>query len=349
MLVWLTYPRLDPASQLIINRLDLVLEKLDETRTWPTKQLEQVLQQCCSKPRGSTSGQGVASSPKVGPTIATLNQDMPSVLETVDDLNLDLNMMTPPCRTSPDAVLDWPVFESRYRSGYISDGLFTQGLRHEKPLETLAQLAPGSSFVSPSSINEESVPRLVEAFLARVHIKAPVLNVKIAREYSRTVAQEGVRWTGPSCLVLIMSALGSIAPPFSELYNPNAPIDSAMSAILLHGQSLAIGNVYYDAACKRIGMLEPSILTTQCIYLCGVYEMYNIRPLHAWRWFSQASSTLFMHLKCQDGLTRDNQNEVLSTDDDIQRLEASVYWSAYKSMWYGHIHEKSLPFAKTWQ
>lgn len=128
-----------------------------------------------------------------------------------------------------------------------------------------------------------------------------------------------------------MCALGCIARPFSDLYNQIAPLDGKVTSKRLHSASLCLGKVYYEAACKRIGLLEPSILATQCIFLCGVYEMYIMHPLRAWRWFSYSSSTLYTYLRCQEVHSRKDQSS--SQSSDAQRLEASLYWSCYKSMW----------------
>ncbi|KAL5313245.1 hypothetical protein ACEPPN_018978 [Leptodophora sp. 'Broadleaf-Isolate-01'] len=316
---------LDPASQMIVDRLDQLLRRFDQDAAQSSKALDQVLHKL-DQVRSTGLNQDA-----LGPAFSS---EAPATSHPVhaqeSDIHLveDENMLTPASQTSPDAVLDWPIFENQFPWGYITDSLFTDGIEESKM--TNVHNANTSNFGTPASINEEAIPRLVEVFLSQVHTKCPVLDIEIARNYARDVARDGLRWTGPSCLTLIMSALGCIANPFSDLYNPKPAHEQRSTSKSLHSASLILGKLYYDAACKRIGLLYSNILSTQCIFLCGVYEMYMLSPLKAWRWFSSASSTLYTHLRCEEVQAKSTTSATKSLDS--QRLEASIYWSAYKSM-----------------
>ncbi|PVH70328.1 hypothetical protein DL98DRAFT_504778 [Cadophora sp. DSE1049] len=314
---------LDPASQLIVDRLDQLLQRVDQDAAESSKGFRQVLHRLGQIALSSGPGQGF-----LGPAFSN-EADATAPLQEADiHLIEDENMLTPASQTSPDAVLDWPIFGNQFQWGYITDSLFTEGMARSKP--AIVQKSSTSNFGSTAAINEEAIPRLVEVFLSRVHTKCPVLDIELARNYARDVAQDGLRWTGPSCLTLIMSALGCIASPFSDLYSSRIVHDKKATSSSLHSTSLLLGKLYYDAACKRIGLLESNILSTQCIFLCGVYEMYMLSPLKAWQWFSSASSTLYTHLRCEEVQSKIAASGTKSLDS--QRLEASIYWSAYKSI-----------------
>lgn len=86
---------------------------------------------------------------------------------------------------------------------------------------------------------------------------------------------------------------------------------------------------YYLAAKKRLGLIEPSLLSIQCLFLCGVLEMYLLNPLMAWHYFSHASAQF------RDQLWRRTQKrwgQVMCRE--TKRLEQRLYWSCMKSEWY---------------
>jgi hypothetical protein len=80
---------------------------------------------------------------------------------------------------------------------------------------------------------------------------------------------------------------------------------------------------YYIAAQKRIGLLNSSIMTAQCHLLCGIYEMYSLRPLRAWTSFNRSCVMFQIYLKTKDK-TKTGANE---------SLERRLYWSCLKSEW----------------
>lgn len=321
----------DPASQIILERLDQVLQKLDEKEVESAGTIHRI-SQTLENLRSEQVSLTTTAQESVTPSLASTWQALSTMGENVESekdrkLQLDENMLTPSARTSPDAVLDWPVFESCYVTGFITRELFDQNFiddsRTDKSEHDISQ--------SSAFINEEAVPQLVEVFLTRVHIKSPILDPNIAREFGFKIAHEGLRWDAPSCLVLIMCALGCISQPFGDLNSCN-PSDSWVktSRAVLGGRDLSLGTAYFTAARKRIGLLTPGVIATQCIFLCGVYEMYMIHPVKAWTFFANASSNFFMYLKCEEShFIKDTS---ITKSSDTQRVEASLYWSCYKSM-----------------
>jgi hypothetical protein len=187
-------------------------------------------------------------------------------------------------------VLAWPVFEGRFDD-------------HTKLLDLMKASPP---LDRPASVNfdlEMSVcDRLLEQCLEHVLSKNPIAQKDSLRSTMKAVCMNGTGWDADSCLVLLVCALGSIA-------SPNA------------GQAdWTIGRSYFTAAQRRIGMLidSESLVAPQCYFLVGVYFMYNLKPLEAWRMFAQAVVCM------QPGYTR-------IVPSGHYSLEECVYWSCWKS------------------
>ena len=117
---------------------------------------------------------------------------------------------------------------------------------------------------------------------------------------------------------MIISALGCLSSPHGKYHDSNL-------------DSIAYSNTFYRAARRRVGILEPDLLTVQCLYFLGIYELHISRPLAAWKWLTQASSFLLLHLKTKNVYCK--QNPGFSQEPGLERMEASLYWSCYKVMW----------------
>jgi hypothetical protein len=180
-----------------VERLDQVLQKLEQNASHSSRSFDHV--QTPGQIQLDSTAYRTHIDPGISSQLPAASVTTPQINE--DDLNMDENMMTPACRTSPDAVLDWPKFEKQYPWGYITDSLFTEEFNGARATTAIVEGRSGGP-VTPASINEESVPRLVEAFLCRVHTKCPVLDVEVARNFARDVAQDGLRWNGESCLTV---------------------------------------------------------------------------------------------------------------------------------------------------
>lgn len=73
-----------------------------------------------------------------------------------------------------------------------------------------------------------------------------------------------------------------------------------------------------------LGLQAPSLLSTQCLFFCGVYEMFTLRPVDAWLHFSQASLQLRLHIQSRTF----SPEEYLTADG---RLIQRLYWSCMQS------------------
>lgn len=139
--------------------------------------------------------------------------------DSVDNAN---ELITPPFRTAPDTILEWPILRAThdYDSGYISDALFEQSFLHTNPYlqdenepELFRLLAtaivqdeerPGlvGLHLAGAAVDEEAVPRLVGIYLAKFHVISPVVDITLARTWAMRVSAEGCRWDGPTCLTV---------------------------------------------------------------------------------------------------------------------------------------------------
>lgn len=204
--------------------------------------------------------------------------------DTHSALDLDLLPIT------VEHVLSWPVFQGRFEN-------------HTK-LVDLVKASP--SLTRPASVNfdlEMSVcDRMLEQCLEHVLSKNPIAQKDFLRSTMKTVCMNGPGWDADSCLALLICALGSIASP-----------DATQA-------DWAMGSSYFAAAQRRIGMLidSESLVAPQCYFLIGVYFMYNLRPLDAWRTFAQA-------VVCMQ------PDYMRSMPSGHYSLEECVYWSCWKS------------------
>lgn len=188
----------------------------------------------------------------------------------------------PSHRTTADAVLAWDVFDGRWpRMALIGvhfrtteqGGLLTFA-------DKLDSAAVSTDLLLP---NEEQIPSLVDKFLENVHTKNPVLDVEQLVKHSRRIAAQGLKWDGWTCLVLLASALGIIAKPFSSWMTfPASPLHgrepSWTPEIPATAEELQRAESYFVLACRRIGCLRYSILGAQCQFFAGGEFMLALRP-----------------------------------------------------------------------
>lgn len=90
---------------------------------------------------------------------------------------------------------------------------------------------------------------------------------------------------------------------------------------------------YFAAAKKRLGLMEPSSLYVQCLFLCGVLEMYHMDALRAWHFFNQAC-VQFRNLLWRHGHSQSVGGGQITTE--TRRLEQRLYWSCMKSEWQAY-------------
>jgi hypothetical protein len=175
-----------------------------------------------------------------------------------------------------------------------------------------------------------------------VHTKNPIFDPEYLKNMARVVAENGFDWKAPSCLVvceihaseiwnkvnkkqLIVCALATISAPFesqtTSAVNDNLQ-NEASSLNSTPGYSTA--ELYYTAARKRIGLLTNTLLTTECHFLAGVYEMYSLRPLQAAISFNRACVAF-------QTLTWVNPENYLNESQLGKARANRLYWSCLKS------------------
>lgn len=54
----------------------------------------------------------------------------------------------------------------------------------------------------------------------------------------------------------------------------------------------SLGDAYFLAAKKRLGLLDVTLTSVQCFFLAGLYEICRMKPANAWVHYSQACSRL---------------------------------------------------------
>ncbi|KPM42712.1 hypothetical protein AK830_g3857 [Neonectria ditissima] len=311
----------DPASLLILDKLNQVLSRLDRAHI----------------PVGHASIPGQVGGPETPSPRISVTETNPLSVQAipangVDTQDQDLDgesdqLHIPSSRTNVDSVLQWPIFGGRFPPSYISDTVFELGYSDEAP--NLDQCFKKSLGLKTSSIgvDEEDIMNLVQRFLDLVHIKNPILDIRTLWSYARNVLEDGLKWDSASCLVLITCALGCVATPF-----PPKPIDANTHPTSLEAQlqDLQQGEAYYNLARRRFGVLEIGILSSQCHFLAGVYNMYLMRPLPAWCQFQSASRSYYLYLQCQ---ARQPPQPILDSVETSKSrsYEQRLYWSCYKT------------------
>ena len=186
-----SYPSFDPASLLILDKLNQTLEKLTEVG-------REVKGQTAAAMRSSPScGYGHGHRHSAG----ACNVTPPSPSDCLE---------VPTAFGSAEAILTWPVFHGRWPRNFLSQeiligslpsGSGAQGDHHHRN-----SLKRGGKRAS-QGINEENVPGLVDRFLQLVHSKNPVFHTRQIREAARRVAEDGVGWDASSCIVVRSSSL----------------------------------------------------------------------------------------------------------------------------------------------
>ncbi|KAH6985338.1 hypothetical protein EDB80DRAFT_732121 [Ilyonectria destructans] len=298
----------DPASIAILDRLSQVVAELKALK-----------EHTSTVPRSVSPAELIMISPHVSQQAQAYSNPVGDSETVPDDFTLQ------PASTSADAILTWPMLAGPFPATYIADGIFEAEANVETLVDTAfheVHLAASSSGLS--GILENDISKLVRRFLELVHPKNPVLDVGTLWSYAQGIAENGLRWNGASCLVLLACALGCVARPFT-VSHADLPVTSKTS-LEAHKDDLARGNAYYNIACRRIGVLEKGLIGPQCHFLSGLYLVYTLKPLRAWSEFEQASRMFFIYWR-----HKSRQLAQVEESAPLRRLEGSIYWSCYKS------------------
>ncbi|EAW16411.1 transcription factor domain-containing protein [Aspergillus fischeri NRRL 181] len=192
-------------------------------------------------------------------------------------------------RLTIETILSWSVFEGKYDAGT------------PRPCCT----------------------RLLHTFLEEVHIANPILDVPLVTDYLYQACIHGIGWDAPSCLVLVICALGAISESFHEHHEVSS-MTARQSPTFHHGQR------YFEAAQMRLGAVlrTHGVLEAQCFFYSGVYLMAIFQPLRAWRCFVQAAATAETLLFSSGG--NDPNAAGASLKSETRCLE-TTHWACLKS------------------
>ena len=294
----------DPASIAILERLNTAIQLLQNQAHLPAL-IENLAALQHSSPRQAVNdGPTAHSASIVNPASVPSDAFSPTHLPQESGTTLEEALQGPGnCHN----VLEWPVFEGKFSSTDLTTAYYDSGD------DRLVREAASSG---SKSIRDEDAPLLVEYFLRHVHIKNPILDPNQVVSMAKDVAEDGFKWDGTSCLVLVICALANLAGPFS-IAKPHHSESSVQNT-----SNYREAEAYYTAARKRTGLLDISVLAVQCTFLLGVYQMYSMRPLKAWMSFNQACAILqtYLHTRSRQEATRANR-----------RFEQRLYWSCLKS------------------
>ncbi|KAH1939930.1 hypothetical protein KXV48_000023 [Aspergillus fumigatus] len=258
----------DPASVLIIQRLDQIESLLQQQqRQRQQKQSED------SGPalRNSNALDTIRHASAAGDSGWTTFNSSPVYQTHGSDLS----------RLTIETILSWSVFEGKYDAGpSLTDLLSSPTTLSQEPF--LASIDPRHERLD---LDLRTCTRLLHTFLEEVHIANPILDGPLVTGYLYQACIHGIGWDAPSCLVLLICALGAISESFHEHHE-------ASSMTARQSPTFHLGQRYFEAAQMRLGAVlrTHGVLEAQCFFYSGVYLMAIFQPLRAWRCFVQAAA-----------------------------------------------------------
>ncbi|KAK3213477.1 hypothetical protein GRF29_28g49423 [Pseudopithomyces chartarum] len=162
--------------------------------------------------------------------------------------------------------------------------------------------------------------RLVDRFFILVHVKNPILDRDVVKQYCCEYLKQGPEFDLQSCLILLICALASVAPDFL----PSGALGPAhrQSRSQSTGEDLTMGRTYFMAAEQRLGMAmtQHNSLAVQCLCLAGIYHMYRVNPMAGRTMFHSAGYV--MQVLASTGS---------NNPDESSRMGSSLYWACFKS------------------
>ncbi|OCT46892.1 hypothetical protein CLCR_02303 [Cladophialophora carrionii] len=226
--------------------------------------------------------------------------------------------------TRCESLLKWPVFRHLVsdEEANIDHFLLDPGVQDD--CGSSNELTDSANAAYGRRSFRDIVP-LCKRFLKLVHPRNPILDATELLTHAERVVEKGLAWDSPSCLVLIACALACCTQPWEPSTSEFSFLDTDQDAQDPPEDKQA-ADAYYMAARKRMGLLQDSIIDTQCFFFASIYERYCLRPLRAWFYLPQASSCLQLHLLRRTGIPQN-----LDPGSKAYLLEQSVFWSCLKA------------------
>ncbi|KAI5780042.1 hypothetical protein EDC01DRAFT_730818 [Geopyxis carbonaria] len=263
-------------------------------------------------------------------------------------------------RTTVNAIFSWPIYRNYYfKHEYAQIAPTLHPFYNCQPHQSttmgtkrtsLSNSKPRPLYSSKTAVSTElpHLRALIKRFMIEVHTKNPIFDAELLDSYAIEVAEHGLMWDTTSCLILLVCALGLIASPyhpeedeedcstkedemnsraetsFSFTYPPPSSVPAPEEEEDENEHNLEMARAYWAAAEKRLGlsMMEDGIVGVQIQLLAGMYHMYNMQPLPAWKMFNSACVSF------QGFICTANENGPL--DPREESLKQRLYWSALK-------------------
>ncbi|EXJ77958.1 hypothetical protein A1O3_09117 [Capronia epimyces CBS 606.96] len=327
------YSSYDPASLAILDRVNRVVALLEAQPARIAAYISDKDSRTAERlqtPAQATPGSGQAASQKSPIPLDDPAEDASA--ETAEHVSRSFDIPeSSAAYMNCESVMRWPIFAGIALDiqSLVLD--YDDDEAADRSSRDLIDGATGRRGLFAKALQEDDFVPLSRRFLAYVHVKNPILDVQRFKLSVKTAAENGPAWDGPSCLVLVACALGCLASPFQPdpvLYETPESFRSSESPAVdpISAQG------FYLAAKKRLGLLRPSLLYVQCLFLFGVFEMYTLRPQRAWFYFQQASLQLQNHLWRKSQIQTGGGLQVADPSFLFdRRLEQRLYWSCMKS------------------
>ncbi|KAJ4161008.1 hypothetical protein NW765_005858 [Fusarium oxysporum] len=191
------YSSYDPASLTILDRLNHIVSLL-ESRPLAVLVNESGSFTRPSEPFDSSGRQAAISQPlRVTPIQAssdpTTHVPENDILQVLDRLDF------PSTSNNCESIMRWPIFQD------LVPEVHSFVLELNEDVEAGPSDARGVS--GGKGVQEEDFVQLSKRFLAYVHVKNPILDVKDYKKKVREAAENGPRWDGASCLVVSIHSI----------------------------------------------------------------------------------------------------------------------------------------------
>jgi hypothetical protein len=176
-----------PAEKEILQRLDELKDLLSDARQAAPHVAE---------PQYSTPTPQTQERPATPITAASQNT-------TLDPL---ANLASPFTHTQCEKVLAWPIFQSVVNPNDLAVESFVlecdNSVAFEDTMSTTSPETFSDAPVAGLDIQTDQVLPLCRKFLEHVHPRNPMLDEAQLIRYAKHVAEYGLDWDGPSCLVV---------------------------------------------------------------------------------------------------------------------------------------------------